>query len=76
MNLPNMFVDDAKKFYKWLSTWVLAATGTIGIAWDQFQSFREYFPAEHFGKWITGLAVAAFIARIVRQTKKSDAPSQ
>ena len=76
MNLPNMLVDDVKKAWKWLSTWVLSAMASIGLAWDQLPAFREYFPAEHFGKWITGLAVAAFIARIVRQTKKSDVPTQ
>ena len=65
----NWLVDDWKRFYKWASTWVLAAMTTIGIAWDQFLSFREYLPPQHFGKWIAGLAVIAWIARIIKQTK-------
>lgn len=65
----SMFVDDVKRFYKWLSTWVLTALAGVGVAWDQLPAFREYFPQQHFGKWITALAVVAFIARIIKQTK-------
>lgn len=69
----SIFVDDVKKAYKWASTWVMAATGAIGVAWDQFEQFRSYLPVQHFGKWIAGLAVAAFLARVIRQTKKPTA---
>lgn len=63
-----MLVDDVKNAWKWASTWVLALTAGIGAAWDQLPQFQAYLPPEHFGKYVTGLAVVAFISRIIKQT--------
>jgi len=67
-------VDDAKNFWKWLSTWVLALAGIVGTAWEVFPPFQAYIeahasPSDHFGKYLIGFALLAFIARIIKQTE-------
>lgn len=65
----NLFVDDARKAYKFLSVQLAALLATLATAWEFVPAMQQYLdPA-----WVKYFALAMILARVIRQTPKAPA---
>jgi len=61
------FVDDVKSAYRWFSTWLIAASGTLIVAYENFPQLKEYVPDKYFHTIMGVMLVLIFLGRIVKQ---------
>jgi hypothetical protein len=66
-------VDDWRKWWKWLSTWLIASNATFIVAYEQFETVKAYVP-DKVAHWVVvSLLVLTALGRIVKQTGGDDA---
>ena len=61
------FVDDVKSAYRWFSTWLIAASGTLIIAYENFPQLKDYLPDKWFHALMGVMLLLIFLGRIVKQ---------
>lgn len=60
-------VDDARHFWKWFSTWLVATNGTFIVAYENFQPLKDHI-SPSLAHWITVALLGATIAgRVIKQ---------
>ena len=65
----NVFVDDIRKAYKFLSVQLAALLAILATAWEFVPAMQQYLdPA-----WVKYFALAMILARVIRQTPKEPA---
>ena len=60
-------VEGWRTFYKWWSTWGLAALASAPVAYENFPMLQSALPPTVFRYGMTALAVLTFIARMKKQ---------
>ena len=60
-------VSDFKSAYRWFSTWLIAASGTLIIAYENFPQLKEYVPDKWFHTIMGIMLGLIFLGRIVKQ---------
>jgi len=61
------FVDDVRFAWHWFSTWLIAASGTLIIAYENFPQLKEYVPDKWFHVAMGVMLFLIFLGRIVKQ---------
>jgi len=69
-------VDDWKKWWKWLSTWLLAMNGTFIVAYEQFETVKAYIPDKWAHVIVGTLLILTFLGRIIKQGQNVQPPAQ
>ena len=69
-------VDDWKKFWTWISMWLIAMNGTFIVAHEQFDAVKEFVPDRVAHHVVLGLLVLTAVGRILKQAKNADQPTQ
>ena len=60
-------VDDVKSAWRWFSTWLIAVSGTLIIAYENFPQLKEYVPDKWFHTIMGIMLALIFLGRIVKQ---------
>jgi hypothetical protein len=68
-------VDDAKQWWRWLSTWLLAMNGTFIIAYENIQPLKDYIPDKWFHGIVGALLILTFLGRVVKQSASANVSS-
>jgi hypothetical protein len=71
--IMSIFVQDIRNWWRWFSTWLTAASGTLLIAYENFPQLKDYVPDKWFHAIMGGMLVLIFLGRIVKQGQ-TDAP--
>lgn len=66
-------VDDARKWWKWFSTWLIAANGTFVVAYTEFQTVKDYIPERVAHYTIVTLLILTFLGRVIKQSEAQNA---
>jgi hypothetical protein len=61
------FVDDVRSAWRWFSTWLLAASGSLLVAYENFPQLKAYIPDTWFHTIMGVMLVLIFLGRIVKQ---------
>lgn len=69
-------VSDAKQWWKWLSTWLLAMNGTFIVAYEQFDTVKAYIPDRWAHTIVGGLLILTFLGRVIKQGENVQRPPQ
>lgn len=65
-------VDDWKRFWTWVSMWLIAMNGTFIVAYEQFETVKAFVP-DRWAHWIVlGLLALTGVGRILKQAKATD----
>ncbi len=67
-------VSDAKQWWKWLSTWLLAMNGTFIVAYEQFETVKTYIPDKWAHVIVGGLLILTFLGRVIKQGESDETP--
>ena len=60
-------VDDVKSAWRWFSTWLIAVSGSLIIAYENFPQLKEYVPDKWFHTIMGIMLALIFLGRIVKQ---------
>ena len=63
----SLFVQDIRNVYRWFSTWLIAASGTLIIAYENFPQLKDYVPDKWFHVAMGVMLFLIFLGRIVKQ---------
>ena len=72
----SLFVQDVRSAWRWFSTWLIAASGTLLIAYENFPPLQGYIPDKWFHAIMGVMLVLIFLGRIVKQQAPSAQPPQ
>lgn len=67
-------VSDAKQWWRWLSTWLLAMNGTFIVVYEQFETIKSYIPDKIAHIIIGTLLILTFLGRVIKQASNVQPP--
>lgn len=68
-------IQNANQAHKMWSMWVLVALSVIDIAYAAMPEFREFMQPATFAAVNAGMALAAKVLRVLKQTNLGDEPA-
>lgn len=68
-------VDKVGTWWRWFSTWLIAASGGLITAYETFPQLQQYIPDKWFHVGMGVMLVLIFLARIVKQNPPPAPPA-
>jgi hypothetical protein len=60
-------VDDVKSAWRWFSTWLIAVSGSLLVAYENFPQLKAYIPDNWFHTIMGVMLVLIFLGRVIKQ---------